>query len=321
MKITNNSGMSLPMAVWALHDEYDYQPEENYISATSLMRPLRQLILGNRVPMELRTADVSDYIARTLGHAIHDSIEKAWTNGYARSLRMLGYPQDVIERIRINPTDDDLIALPDIIPVYLEQREKRKLGKYLIGGKYDMVAEGIVQDYKSTSAFVWLKGSRDDEHALQGSIYRWLNPKKITEDFIRINYIFTDWQKSSTSNPAYPQNRVMSKDVPLLSMDQTEQWMSNKLDLYEKFKDAPEKEIPECTDEELWRSAPQYKYYSDPTKTDGRSSKNFDDAASARVHVVEKGGKGIIKTVPGEPKRCGHCNAFDACTQKDRYGL
>lgn len=35
----------------------------------------------------------------------------------------------------------------------------------------------------------------------------------------------------------------------------------------------PDEEIPECTDEELWRSPTKYKYYSDPNKTSGRSTK------------------------------------------------
>ena len=31
MKITNNSNISLSLAVWLLHDEYDYVNETNYI--------------------------------------------------------------------------------------------------------------------------------------------------------------------------------------------------------------------------------------------------------------------------------------------------
>lgn len=319
MRVTNLKEMPLALAVWALHDNYDYQTEENYISATSLMKPLKQLILPKRMEPGLRPLpDVEDFIARASGHAYHDSIEKAWKSSYAKSLRLLGYTDAVINRIKINPEPSELEA--DSIPIYLEQRAKRKLGKYVIGGKFDMVAEGIVQDYKSTSAFVWVKGSRDDEHALQGSIYRWLNPDKITEDFIRINYIFTDWQKfQARSNPNYPSSRVMCKDVPLLSLEQTENWIKHKLDMYEKYFDAPENEIPDCTDAELWRSDPQYKYYANPEKTDGRSTKNFDTLVDARAFMSSKGGIGIVKTVPGEPKRCGYCDAFEVCQQKDRY--
>jgi len=35
--------------------------------------------------------------------------------------------------------------------------------------------------------------------------------------------------------------------------------------------------------------------------------------------MAEKGGKGIIITVEGKPKRCEYCDAFAVCTQKDKY--
>jgi hypothetical protein len=320
MKITNENGINLALAVWLLHDEYDYINTPNYISATRLMKPLRQLVLPQRIKPEERTADVSDFISTALGHSLHDSIEKAWKVGYKRSLKLLGYPNDLIERIAINPTAEHLAENKDAVPIYLEQRAKREIGGYVLGGKFDMVAEGIVHDNKSTSAYTWVYGGRDEEHQLQGSIYRWLNPDKITEDFIRICYIFTDWQKSAAkTNPNYPQQRVATKDISLMSEADTQKWILSKLALFEKYKDVPEDQLPECTDEELWRSDPQYKYYSDPTKTAGRSTKNFDNAADARAFQAEKGGKGIVITVVGEPKRCAYCDAFTVCTQKDKY--
>lgn len=319
MIITNNSNIELSLAVWLMYDEYDYVNESNYISATSLMKPLRQIILPRRIKAE-QTMDLVDLIPTTLGHSLHDSIEKAWVKGHALALKKLGYPQSVIDRVLINPTPEQLAAVKDAIPVYLEQRAIREINGWKVGGKFDMVADGIVHDNKSTSAYTWVYGGRDDEHQLQGSLYRWLNPDKIKEDFIRINYIFTDWQKAQVAqNPKYPDQRLKSKDIPLLSAEATEQWIINKLNLVQKYWDAPEKEIPFCTDEELWKSEDTFKYYADPTKTSGRSTKNFTDKALARAFQAEKGGKGIIITVPGEAKRCGYCAAFDGCTQKDSF--
>lgn len=337
MTITNKGDIPLGLAVWLLHDEYDYVQEPNYISVTSLMKPIRHIILPPRVPKEMQQSDVSDFVARALGHSLHDSIEKAWKKGYKRSLKLMGYPDSAIERILINPTPEELSKVKDPIPVYLEQRAFRKIKVgntiYTIGGKFDMTADGILHDNKSTTAYTWLYGTRDDEHKLQGSLYRWLDREgfndakceeplgiqRITEDFIRINYIFTDWQKmSAKQNPNYPQSRILYKDIPLMSDAEMEAWISWKIGLVEQYKNTPESQLPECTDEELWRSAPQYKYYSDPTKTNGRSTKNFDDPKEARDHCNEKG-KGIVIAQPGEVKRCGYCNAFPICTQKDRY--
>lgn len=321
MQYTNNTSISLALAVWLMHDDYDYINEVKYISVTTLMKPLRQIILPSRVPMELRTCDVADFIPSALGHSIHASIEKAWTDDKARttSLLRLGYPKNVIDRVVINPTSEQLAAKPDIIPIYLEQRAKKVISGWTVGGKFDMVAEGIVHDAKSTSAWVGMYGDRDEEHQLQGSFYRLLNPEKITEEFIRIEYIFTDWQKfMARQNPNYPQQRVASKDIPLLDITETEKWAENKLALIEKYMDKPEKELPLCTPEELWMSDPKFKYFADPTKLT-RSTKNFDNLIEAREFMASKGNKGIIQTVPGEPKRCDFCAGFAACTQKDGF--
>ena len=317
--VTNNHGVPLGLAVWVLHDEYDYQNIPNYISATALMKPLRHIVLPPRVPKELLTEDVVDHIASGMGRALHDSIEKAWTVGYAKSLQRLGIPQSVIDRVLINPSKEELAAKADPIPVYLEQRHFREIevdgAKYTVGGKYDMVAEGRVTDNKSTTAYTWVYGGKDDDYRLQGSIYRWLAPEIITDDVIQINFIFTDWQKAQAAqNPNYPQKRLESKVIPLMSLEETEEWIRNKLRQVAKYRNTDEAQIPFCTDEELWRSDPQYRYYADPTKTSVRSTRNFACPIEARKYQAEKG-KGVVITQPGEAKRCEYCSAAPICSQ------
>jgi hypothetical protein len=322
--ITNTGDVSLDLAVWLLHDEYDYISEPNYISVTSLMRPIRQVILPSRIPPGERTLDVEDFVASALGKSIHDSIEKAWKQSPETKLRLLGYSPETIDRILVNPEHHQL--KPDSIPVYIEQRAIREYKGRKIGGKFDMVTDGIVKDNKSTSAFAWLAGTRDDDHILQLSLYRWIDAgqphQKITQDFGMINYIFTDWSKMmARQNPKYPDKRVKTKVLELLTLEETEAWIDEQLALIDKWHDAPEHQIPHCTDEELWRSAPKFKFFSDPAKAQtpgARSTKNFDSLIEANRHQATVG-KGVVITVPGEPKRCSYCPAFDACTQKDAY--
>jgi CRISPR/Cas system-associated exonuclease Cas4 (RecB family) len=322
MKITNNQDIALPLAVWLLNDEYDYISNPNYISVTTLMKPIKQIVLAQRVPLESKGFDLSDLIASRMGTALHDSIEKAINTNMSKALRTLGYPKDVIERILVNPTPEQVSLVQDPIVLWTEQRTLMEVGKWTVGGKFDLVAEGIVQDYKSTSAYSWIYGGRDEDHRLQLSIYRWLNQDKITEDYGIINYIFTDWMKSSAAqNPKYPPSRLMSKTLALTEPKKIQQWVENKLALLDKYGQAEESEIPECTPEELWMSEPAFKYYADPTKTSGKSTKNFDSLAEANMHRATKGGVGVVKTIPGEPKKCGYCPAFEVCKQKDRYNL
>jgi hypothetical protein len=321
MKITNNQDIALPLAVWLLNDEYDYISNPNYISVTTLMKPVKQIILAQRVPLESKGFDLSDLIASRMGTALHDSIEKAINTNMSKALGTLGYPKGVIERILVNPTPEQVSLVQDPVVLWTEQRTLMEVGKWTVGGKFDLVAEGIVQDYKSTSAYSWIYGGRDEDHRLQLSIYKWLNQDKITEDYGIINYIFTDWMKSSaTQNPKYPPSRLMSKTLALTEPKKIQQWVENKLALLDKYGQAEESEIPECTLTDLWMSEPAFKYYADPAKTSGKSTKNFDSLAEANMHRATKG-VGIVKTIPGEPKKCGYCPAFEVCKQKDRYNL
>jgi len=331
VRITNNLDISLLLAVWLIDDNYDYEAGKGtgkpYISVTTLMRPIKQIILGQRIPYEEQTEDVEDYVARGLGNSIHDGIEKAWKHNYARNLKKLGIPDHVIAKVAINPTDEEVMADSQIIPIYLEQRGYREIDGFIIGGKFDAVADGQVQDNKSTSAYGWLYGTRDEENQLQGSLYNWIDAARplpwITEDHMRVNYIFTDWQKSQArQNPNYPQKRVEHKDIPLLPLAVTEQFVKDKIQMFKRMKDLPESKLPECTDEELWRSEPKFKYYADPAKANdpnARSTKNFDSLSDANKFMAEKGGKGIVKTVPGEVKRCPYCPGYDICEQRKRY--
>ena len=321
MNITNNTNIPLPLAVWLVSDNYDYVTDPKYISATTLLKPIKQIILSRRVNGAILSCDVEDFISRSMGTALHDSIEKAWNNNYRKSLESLGYSTNLINRILVNPTQEEVLNANNPIPIYLEQRAIKELNGWKIGGKFDMVAEGVVNDYKSTSVYSWIHDNKTRDYQLQGSIYRWLNPDKITEDYIRINFIFTDWQKvNALSDPNYPKSRLQYKDIPLFSLEETEKYLSNKLAQLDKYMEAPEMQIPECTEEELWRTPGKYKYFSNPSKTLGRSTKNFDNQAEANKYwKVDKKGKGIVIYAPGEVRRCQYCSAASICKQRLNY--
>lgn len=319
MKITNTQDIPLPMAIWLLTDEYDYINDPDYISVTTLMKPLKQIVLAKRVPQENKSFDLSDLIASRLGTALHDSMEKAINTNMPKALRMLGYPQEVIDRVLVNPTPEQVSLVQEPIILWTEQRTVKEVGKWKVGGKYDLVAEGVVQDNKSTSAYTWVYGGRDDDHRRQLSIYKWLNPEVITEDYGVINYIFTDWKKGDAkTNPKYPQSRLVSKNLDLTPPEEIHKWIESKLEQLARFMDKPESHMPECTAEDLWMSDPTFKYYADPAKTSGRSTKNFESLAEANMHRATTG-KGIVITTLGQPKRCGYCPAFEVCEQKNRY--
>ena len=315
-RFTNLHQIDISMAVWLVHDDYDFLPRERAISATALLKPTRQIILSGRVTGEA-LEDISARISMRLGHAIHDSIEHAWKTGYKRSLSLLGLPDKVIDRFKINP--DPKEVQPEDIPVYIEQRGYRKLGEWVISGKLDMAVNGRLKDAKSTSVFSFIKGNKDENYRLQLSFYKWLHSDKVTDDEGDIQFVFTDWQKSMVNTiPGYPPIRIVNHTVSLYSEQETETLIASKIEDLVRYQDASQDALPRCTDEELWRSEPVYKYYSDPTKTDGRATKNFDSLIEANNHLTEKG-KGVVKTVPGQVKACLYCRAFDICEQRKEY--
>lgn len=306
---TNNSNIPLALAVFLATDDYDYVP--NTFSATTLLKPIRQIVLAKRV--ENNVLDVSTLVSARMGSAIHTAIEQAWKQPH-KALQALNYPQSIIDRIIINPSKEQLNK--DCIPVYMEQRSYKQAQGYTISGKYDFVAEGMVQDFKSTSVFNYLNQTNKEKYQLQGSIYRWLNPEIITKDYMSIHYIFTDWSKvESLKNNNYPANRVHTQKIPLLPIDETNEYICDKLNQYTKYKDVPEQNLPLCTDKDLWRKETIYKYYKNPSST--RSTKNFNDYNEAILRYIEDGSTGLIKEVKGQVSACKYCPALTICTQKD----
>jgi hypothetical protein len=311
----NVSSVPLSLAVFLATDNYDYNHDPLTISATSLIKPLRQIILSSRVPADLSAIDLTQMVPLRMGTAIHDAIERSWMVNHVQAMKALGYPDRVIAKVRINPEPGTLG--PDDIPIYMEQRAHRKVGKYTISGKFDFVGDGRVEDFKTTSTYTWVNNTNDDKYILQGSLYRWLNPTIVTKDEMAIQFIFTDWSKAKAmQDPKYPQSRIQQKLLPLKSIPETDAFVRRKLQQIEAYWDTPEEEIPHCTDEDLWRSEPVYKYYKDPSKT-ARSTKNFPTRQEAVLRYIEDGSKGLVKEVPGQATACKYCQAFAVCGQKD----
>jgi len=318
-KYSNVSDVPLALAVFLASDTYDHNSDPNTISATTLLKPLRQIILPLRIPPGEGLVNLSDMMASRMGTAIHDGIEKAWMTNYPAAMEAMGLPKKVIERIVINPTERPDQLSPDVIPIYLEQRLTRKLGTWTITGQFDFISEGKVQDFKSTGVWTYKKQANTSKYIEQGSIYRWLDPELITANDMDIHYIFTDWKAMMAKNdPTYPPKRFHTQSLQLMPLEETNNFIRNKLELIKKYLTAAETDIPLCNDIELWRSTPQFKYYKNGNINSSRSTKNFTTNSDAVLHMATKGGNvGAIKEVPGTVTACKYCPAFAICTQKD----
>jgi len=317
-RLTNNTGIPLSIAVWLATDEYDHIADPFYISATTLIKSPRQIILGMRsVDMQKATQDIAGSMPRAIGNAVHSGIENSWSKHYKTTLAMLGYKQAIIDRIRINPEPSELTS--DVIPIYMEQRAFCKVGKFTIGGKFDFVGDGILDDFKTTGVFSYTSGSNEWKYKLQGSLYRWLNPELITGAHMNIQFIFTDWSKKDSiiqKAKGYPATKIFQHKILLMSVAETDVWVNQKIALLESLEYTPEAELPLCGPDDLWQDEPIYKYYKNPLKK-SRSTANFATSAEAQIRWIEDGRVGVIDEVAGTTKGCLYCEAFNQCSQKD----
>lgn len=143
---TNKANIDLPLAVFLMMDKYDYDARPNVISATSLIKPIRQIVLARQNMALDKQVDILDLVSSRMGSAIHDACEDAWTD-----------PQNIMdacEVLGVNPTKLNISA---------EVRHEKAIGNYIISGKYDLVLNGHLSDYKSTSCYkvVFSKGQAE----------------------------------------------------------------------------------------------------------------------------------------------------------------
>lgn len=323
MSLTNLKELPLPLAVWLAGNEYDYHREfKKYLSATTLLKPLKSTILGMRVSPDSVTKDVSDFLATRRGTAIHDSIEKTWTTEELRTqaMRTLGMPDNVIARFKVN---SDEPMEPGNRYVSMEQRAFKECNGWTIGGQYDFVKDGQLYDFKTTSTYAYTTDSHDKDYQLQGSIYRWLNPDLIKNDTICICFIFMDWSRANAEKDKdYPQIPAGYKYIPLLSIQETEKYISDRINIINEHINSDEEYLPECTQDELWQMPSTYKIYKDSMAT--RALKVFDtpmEAYQALPEYIKKYPTAFVKKVEGYVKRCAYCPAFEICKQKDKYKI
>lgn len=320
MPYTNYENVPLVLAVWlAANNGYDLKRQSNVLSATSLMKPTKSLILGNRVHFaddEEHVADVSDLVPARLGTAVHTAAEVAWLYSRDHAMKELGYPEKVIDKIRLNP------AQPGDDPqfdVYMEQRANKTVGKWVISGKFDFVENGRVKDIKTTKTYNWIMGSNDEKYRIQGSIYRWLNPEIITDDFVDILMVFTDWSPLKAKvDKEYPKSRILVRTLPLMTLEETERWIQARIKDIEKQWNMHQDDMTPCTPKELWQDPAKYAYYKNPKAQ--RATKLCDTPQEANALKALDGipGSKVVER-KAEPKFCKYCDGRSICLQAEGY--
>lgn len=290
MRYTNKRNFPDFVVEWLESDDYDY--DENTISATTLMQPPKMYALKKQNAEDIEI-DVEDLIASRYGTAIHDSVEK---------VNLTGCKQ--------------------------EERLKKAVKNKIISGKFDILRElpdkkWELIDVKSTSVWTYIYGSRDDDYKKQLSIYRYLanqNGYDVVQT-AKIWMIFTDWSNTKAKqDPDYPQSRIAVKEVDLWADDFTLKYIGDRIALLDEAVDQEQKDMTDCTDEELWASKDTWAIVK---KGGSRALKVHATEADAMKHL--KGGpeKPLspdyeIVHRKGKVARCKYCSARKFCGQYAR---
>ena len=344
--ISNIHGIGLSVAALLSYDSYDYDEREEAISTTTLLKPIKQIAIQVQTKLDKTSKplviDVTDLVASRTGSATHDALEKIWLEGdYKIAMKRLGYDDDVIKSIRVNPKVNN----PDNINVYVEIRGEKAIGRWLVTGKFDFVGEGKLEDLKNTSDYVvkmtiaemsdyniiMAKESLTEvqkihilrqkcpkiyAYVMQGSIYKMIHPDIILEEYMSIQFIIKDYKKAYSGNPGYPPTNPFQLNLGLFSAEATEEYCKDRLTMLEAALMVDQDSMTPCTDAELWRGKTVWKYFANPEGK--RSSKNFTDASAAHQWCAEKG-KGIVKEFKSPPRACNYCANRFVCNQAQSY--
>lgn len=219
MIITNKNGIPEIIYKYLCNDFYDFKAVEGSYSATTLLRSVREIILKDRHNDEL-SEDAGDQLWKLLGSGVHLALEQG------------------------------------NLSEHQEERLKYKFGEYTISGKFDVIYDGHLTDFKVTSVYKIIKETSHDDWIKQLSIYRWLYAKVkeiLLPDTASIITILRDWSPAqSVKTKNYPKSAIMEIPIKLMSIEDTEKMIREKLAQIDMNKSVEDDRLPYCSDVENW---------------------------------------------------------------------
>ncbi len=227
MKLVNRS--NLPQEVFNMlqQDFYDHESVKGSFSATQLLKPVQIIVLQERHNDKIEV----------------DAMDRFWA--------VLGQATDFLIKRALKVTEG------------VEANEKRMfamIGTDKISGEVDRIrwTEKEVVDYKLTSVYTIVYGSRIDDWRAQLSIYRLLvhlSKKILLKETGRIMGMFKDWRRKDSEKDGYPKAPVVEYAIKLWSIEDTTAFVTAKIKAIKAAMKLPDNKLPECTAEERWVNA------------------------------------------------------------------
>ena len=280
MKLTNQFGLPEPFFRAVLNDKYS-RGHAHY-SVTDLIRPPRITILSRRHWEEIEE-DVSERIWALLGRAVHAILEAA-------------EPDNAL-------TEERLFA---------------EVAGRTISGASDLFHDGVVSDYKVTSIWTRIFGSKLKDWTLQLNFYAFLFRQiGFPVQALKIICIYRDWTSTkATQDDRCPKMPVEVIQVPLWSFEEQEQEIQKRVELLKTLEAMSDDQLLPCTPEEMWEKPTAY-----AVMKPGRRAALRVYASQALAEGHAKNNTGLfIQVRPGERTRCEkYCAVKRFCTEFAQY--
>jgi len=281
LQITNKLG--LPEAVYNVLAKDNYVKGDSNYSVTSLLKSPRQLQLERRFTDDL-VEDASDRVWSLLGQAAHTVLEQH-------------APEDSMseERLYINISD-------------------RRLG-----GQVDNYHDGIVTDYKVTSAYSIIYGSKLNDWEFQLNTYaKIFRENSYPVKGLQIVAILRDWSKmKALSQKDYPQSPIQIIPITVLPDDVITTMIDIRIRLHKEAEELPTEELPPCNAHDMWEDATKYAVMKEGRKSAVRVYSTWEDATD---HIKEAGAKHYLEVRRGDRRKCkDYCACAGICSQYQEY--
>ena len=281
MKLTNVT--NLPESIYQAIANDDYDSGGSDYTATQLISPPRIPELRRRHDAEI-VEDARDRVWALLGKSVHAILEAAGSDNALHEER-----------------------------IFVEVLGRK------ISGATDRYHDNKIIDYKTTSAWTRVYGSRDEEWEQQLNIYGYLfRSIGFPVESLEIIALYRDWSANKAkAHSDYPQSMIEAIPIKLWDKGEQIKFIAQRVEALIKAESLPDDELPECSTEDMWEKPTVFAVMKQERK---KAVKLFDDLQGAQSLVVDKGAKYYIEKRPGERTRCEeYCSVAPFCNQYADY--
>ena len=260
MIYTNKQGLPEEFVKALSKQRYSSGDKTDY-SVTTLKSPPRIVQLERRHEDEIEV-DVSDNLWSLMGNMAHSLLEEHGSDDALTESRM-----------------------------YIDVLGRR------ISGQVDHYKDEIITDYKFTSAWTLVYGSRIKEWEEQLNLYAYIfRQHKFSVRQIRIVAILRDWDKhKALQGGNYPQSDIVIIPITLWTEEEQKAYIEYRVTKHKMNEDLFDWQLDECTPEEMWAKDDTFALFKKDAK---RATKVFDHDDDLYDYCADKG---LLIAHPDEP--------------------